>query len=179
MSARSLVLLGLSALAAAAPPSHNNEGEWQHEDEAKSSWKSKIKNVVVLVEENRSFDNFCGGFNYRNDIDGLVGKTFCNPVNASIPGSPTVCAKPIANDVALDDPPHGLSGVNYQIFGTFHPPSNADVSMEKMNGFVTEQATTFKSGGNATRAAEAINYYAPEHLRVFEALAKEYVLFDK
>ena len=44
------------------------------------SWKSKIKNVVVLVEENRSFDTFLGGLTYRGDLEGLVGRQFCNPV---------------------------------------------------------------------------------------------------
>ncbi len=44
------------------------------------SWKSKIKNVIVLVEENRSFDTFLGGLTYRGDLEGLVGRDYCNPV---------------------------------------------------------------------------------------------------
>lgn len=38
----------------------------------------KIKNVVVLVEENRSFDTFAGGFNYNPFIDGLLHHNYCN-----------------------------------------------------------------------------------------------------
>ncbi|KAK4998569.1 hypothetical protein LTR28_013651, partial [Elasticomyces elasticus] len=181
MYTRSVFLAGLLALASAAPaPPHkwgNNE-DWRAEHGTEGTWKSRIKNVVILAEENRSFDNFCGAFNYRDDIDGLVGRDFCNPMNASMPGSPIVCAKPNAKDIAPDDPPHGISGINYQVFGTFHPPADADMSMEKMNGFVTEQATVFKTD-DVNRAVEAIDYFAPEHVRVFEALAKEYVLFDK
>jgi phospholipase C len=41
-------------------------------------WKSKIKNVVVLVEENRSFDTFAGGLTYNPAIDGLVNHNYCN-----------------------------------------------------------------------------------------------------
>lgn len=41
-------------------------------------WKSKIKNVVVLVEENRSFDTFAGGLTYNPSIDGLVHHNYCN-----------------------------------------------------------------------------------------------------
>jgi phospholipase C len=47
-----------------------------HEDDA--SWRSKIKNVVVLVEENRSFDTFCGGLTYNDDIAGLLHHNYCN-----------------------------------------------------------------------------------------------------
>jgi phospholipase C len=44
----------------------------------KGDWKSKIKNVVVLVEENRSFDTFAGGLNYNSAIDGLLHHNYCN-----------------------------------------------------------------------------------------------------
>jgi phospholipase C len=42
------------------------------------SWQSKIKNVVVLVEENRSFDTFAGGLTYSTAIDGLIKHNYCN-----------------------------------------------------------------------------------------------------
>ena len=41
-------------------------------------WKSKIKNVVVLCEENRSFDTFAGGLTYNPSIDGLLHHNYCN-----------------------------------------------------------------------------------------------------
>lgn len=44
----------------------------------KGDWKSKIKNVVVLVEENRSFDTFAGGLDYSPYIDGLLHHNYCN-----------------------------------------------------------------------------------------------------
>ena len=44
----------------------------------KGDWKSKIKNVVILVEENRSFDTFAGGLSYSKDIDGLLHHNYCN-----------------------------------------------------------------------------------------------------
>ncbi len=44
----------------------------------KGDWKSKIKNVVVLVEENRSFDTFAGGLSYSSQIDGLLRHNYCN-----------------------------------------------------------------------------------------------------
>jgi len=60
----------LSGLALAAPSTIQNHGS--------NSWKSKIKNVVVLVEENRSFDTFAGGLTYNPSINGLVHTNYCN-----------------------------------------------------------------------------------------------------
>lgn len=60
-------LLGLTSVVQAASIQN-------HDD----SWKSKIKNVVVLVEENRSFDTFAGGLDYNPHIDGLLHHNYCN-----------------------------------------------------------------------------------------------------
>jgi phospholipase C len=59
----------LSSLALAVPAIQNHGG---------SSWKSKIKNVVILVEENRSFDTFAGGLDYDSSINGLLHHNYCN-----------------------------------------------------------------------------------------------------
>jgi hypothetical protein len=44
----------------------------------KGDWRTKIKNVVVLCEENRSFDTFAGGLSYNPSIDGLLHHNYCN-----------------------------------------------------------------------------------------------------
>ncbi len=54
----------------------------------KGDWKSKIKNVVVLVEENRSFDTFAGGLSYNPSIDGLLHHNYCNSMSDTFPVSP-------------------------------------------------------------------------------------------
>jgi phospholipase C len=85
-------------------------------------------------------------------------------LNASNPAEKAdICAGPLANDVANDDPNHSLSGVNMQLFSTYHPDedlvaSAADWKYQNMRGFVTEQSVTFDTV-NKTRAAEVINYY--------------------
>ncbi|KAL4924958.1 putative phosphatidylglycerol specific phospholipase [Aspergillus undulatus] len=136
-----------------------------------------IRNVVVLVQENLSFDAIAGGLTYNPDIDNLVNRTFCNPANISNPNSPQVCAKPLAKNVAPDDPDHSIAGGNFQIYGTDHP----DLSVDRptMQGFVTEQIRSYGINGDLTRAGEVINYYTPEHVPIFNALAENYLLFDK
>jgi len=63
-----VTIAGLFSLALAVP---NNIA-------FKGDWKTKIKNVVVLVEENRSFDTFAGGLSYNSLIDGLLHHNYCN-----------------------------------------------------------------------------------------------------
>lgn len=58
----------LSGLAIASPGAIGYKGDW----------KSKIKNVIVLVEENRSFDTFAGGLSYNGGINGLLHHNYCN-----------------------------------------------------------------------------------------------------
>lgn len=67
-----LVVASLARLALAVPSASNIEYH------GLGSWKDKIKNVVVLVEENRSFDTFCGGLDYSPEIDGLLHHNYCN-----------------------------------------------------------------------------------------------------
>ena len=149
-----------------------------------SSWKNNIKNVVVLVQENRSFDTLAGGFTYSKDIDGMVGRLFCNPLNVSHPLQNIVCSDKLApaNDIAYDDPNHSVTGTSFGLYSTYHP--NEELIKEgKLNpnllGFLTEQQVANGHPGNATRASEILNYYTAAHIPVFEDMAKNYVLFDK
>ncbi|EDP53506.1 hypothetical protein KXW98_006496 [Aspergillus fumigatus] len=138
---------------------------------------SPIKNVVVLVQENLSFDNYAGGLTYSPSIDGLVNRKYCNPANISDPHSPMVCAQPTAKNIAPDDPDHSITGGNQQVYSTYHPDSDFDAP--NMQGFVAEQIAAYGIDGNLSRAGEVINYYTPEHIPVFNAMAENFVLFDR
>ncbi|RAL67794.1 hypothetical protein DID88_008521 [Monilinia fructigena] len=135
-------ILALSGFVLAAPQNI------QYHDTTDNSWKSRIKNVVVLVEENRSFDTFAGGLSYNSAIDGLLHHNYCNSI---------------------------ISGINMQLFTTWHPDGT---QAQNMRGFVTEQSITFDTF-NKTRAAEVINYYTPDQIKVFNAMAENFVLFDR
>ncbi|KAL1969805.1 hypothetical protein VTN77DRAFT_7314 [Rasamsonia byssochlamydoides] len=146
-------------------------------------WKERIKNVVVLVQENRSFDTFMGGLTYNSSIDGVLNYPYCNPVDVNDRNSAQVCAQPIASNVAADDPNHGISGGNMQIYSTYHPDEDLIkqgyyAESDLMQGFVAEQASMYKTD-DVARAAEVINYFTPDHIPVFATLAENFVLFDR
>lgn len=79
MANLALTLAALTGLAGAIPSIQTHVGT------SESDWRSKITNVVVLVEENRSFDTFAGGLSYNSTIDGLLHHNYCNALNASDP----------------------------------------------------------------------------------------------
>ena len=67
------------------------------------------------------------------------------------------------------------------VFSTWHPNEFlADnlIEWENMRGFVTEQSVSYDTL-NKTRAAEAINYYTADQVRVFGTMAENFVLFDR
>lgn len=70
----------LAGLAGAIPAVRNIQ---THVDTSEGDWRSKITNVVILVEENRSFDTFAGGLTYNSTIDGLLHHNYCNALNVS------------------------------------------------------------------------------------------------
>lgn len=72
LSLEVVLIAALSGSALAAPRNIQNHGTTDN------SWKNRIKNVVVLVEENRSFDTFAGGLSYNPSIDGLLHHNYCN-----------------------------------------------------------------------------------------------------
>lgn len=65
-------------------------------------------------------------------------------------------------------------------FSTWHPTSAQEGTLtdETMRGFLTEQAYAHKTT-NKTRAAEVLNYYTQDQIRVFAAMAENFVLFDR
>ncbi|CAI7658911.1 unnamed protein product [Penicillium glandicola] len=132
-----------------------------------SSGMSNIKNVAVLVQENLSFDHFAGVLDYDSSIDGPQNPQFCSPAN--------VCTSPSAKNIASDDPNHSIAGGNMQVFGTYQPLAGAKSSM---NGFIREQRASYPKD-DINRAAEAINYFTPDHIPVLNTIAQNFVLFDR
>jgi len=89
---KTVAVAALSSLVLATPAIQNRDGNIVNHGSSNGGgssggggpgpsnvdWRSKIKNVVVLVEENRSFDTFAGGLTYNGAIDGLLHHNYCN-----------------------------------------------------------------------------------------------------
>jgi phospholipase C len=130
----------------------------------------RIKHIVVLMMENRSFDHMFGLL--MNEIPELRGVREGEWTNVDDKGN----VYPLTADAAYQgqlrvDPPHDFWSVNQQIY--LHPgqpeprPPQPD-----MRGFAANYA---RAGGDP---ANVMKCFSPERLPTIRALAKNYLVCD-
>ncbi len=158
--------------------------------------RKAFEHIVVLMYENRSFDNLLGWL-YRDDeipagasFDGLHQGDYSNPAPH---GHPDVKAHVYggSTDIIMSsphpDPGEAYPHVNTQFFGTVDaanhntPPFGAEATMK---GFVTDYVENYEhlSGGtkkpNREQYSLAMGGFSPEMLPVFSTLAKGFAVYD-
>lgn len=169
----------LAATAAAAP---DFSGFTAGSPQSVKNLKDKIKNVVILVMENRSFDNLMGGQKIKGLENPAMTGPYCNPLNISHPDQEKGCTAALDFDSIIDDPDHSISGNNLEFFGSFNPDNEAIRSGKlrpSMKGFLTEQIRLY--GGKESEKmlqTEVINYYTEEQVPVITEISKNYVVFN-
>ncbi|XP_020202893.1 non-specific phospholipase C4 [Cajanus cajan] len=143
---------------------------------------SPIKTVVVLVQENRSFDHMLGWMKSLNpEINGVTGSE-SNPVSTSDPNSNRVQFSD--KSVYVDpDPGHSIQDIYEQIFG--EPWSEASAAKNlppNMQGFA-QNATRKEISKNATTTMTmtetVMNGFKPDLVPVYKELVKEFAVCDR
>ncbi|XP_051179198.1 non-specific phospholipase C4 [Lolium perenne] len=139
----------------------------------------KIKTVVVVVQENRSFDHMLGWMKSLNpDIDGVTGAE-TNRVVVADPSSKTVTFADRAEYVD-PDPGHSAQAIYEQVYGTpfvdnqTTPMTRPDVPSPPMSGFA-QQAEKEKPG----MAETVMNGFRPDAVPVYRELAREFAVCDR
>ncbi len=130
----------------------------------------KIKHLVVLMMENRSFDHmfgFLAGPGYP--IDGLTG-------NETVPDSQGELVK-VSNDASIageltPDPGHHFPDVNMQIFGNFDGTQNGPL----MQGFVKAYELHTHDRKKSHRIMKCFDH---SKIPALTTLAKEYAICDR
>ncbi|KAF7314441.1 Phosphatidylglycerol specific phospholipase C [Mycena kentingensis (nom. inval.)] len=146
-----------------------------------ANMKSKIKNVVWLLLENRSFDNILGGIKLPG-LDNPANKgDVCNPVDVTKPTGATLCTRLKDFDSIANDPDHSITGNNFQFYGTFSP-NNADISSGRIaatnQGFVNKQTISYPTIGSSTAAAQVMGYYSEDEIRTMVDLVGNFSTFN-
>eukprot|EP00897_Mesotaenium_endlicherianum_P004339 jgi/Mesen1/3933/ME000209S02939 len=136
--------------------------------------EGRIKTVVLIVMENRSFDHMLGWLKRVSpEIDGLTGAE-SNALNASEPDtSPRVFVSDAAEFVD-PDPGHSIQATREQVFGgnsSWHTAQDP----APMSGFAQQAASMYGAGF----AARVMSAFRPEVVPVHSALALEYAVFDR
>ena len=140
---------------------------------------AKIKHVVVLMLENRSFDSVLGRLYPKSDkFDGLSG-TDSNPDLAGAPILVNSSQGTSAEAMTTPDPNPGESwrDINEQLFGSPEPPSPGQVP--SMNGFVRNYQKQKKKPADRYAAERIMHHFTPEQVPVISQLAKQFAVSDR
>jgi phospholipase C len=130
---------------------------------------SKLKHIVVLMMENRSFDHMLGALKAQDPrVDGLTGQE----VNPDTKGA-MVPVQPLAQfQSQLDpDPDHHFPAVDFQIFSGAQGAQRTP----NMQGFVKNY---FEQQRDVKHSHKIMYYFTPDKLPVLTTLATEYALFN-
>jgi phospholipase C len=169
-----------------------------------ASPSAKFDHLVVLMFENRSFDNLLG-YLYRpgetRSFEGLHGRDLSNPIPPGLQGSErlTVPVHPVPSlDTPDPDPGEEHPHTNTQLYGIVDPPENrfkhvkemqapynAPPSMDTeptMEGFVADYVNSFREqiGRLPTydEYSQIMACFTPDRVPVVAALAKGFACFD-
>ncbi|QKX55221.1 uncharacterized protein TRUGW13939_02313 [Talaromyces rugulosus] len=188
-------LLASSALATPAPAQSNWSADQDKinkkvdapfgykagSDKSIANLKSKVKNVVWILLENRSYDNILGGIRHPGLDNPINNGEYCIPQNLSEPNGKKWCTNSKDFDSVLNDPDHSVTGNNLEFFGQF-APDNADVASGKVKttnrGFVDKQLLGYPDITPETAAKQVMNYYSEEEVPVLKNLVEEFITFN-
>src|SRR5438093_7262196 len=132
----------------------------------------RMKHLVVLMMENRSFDHMLGLLKAENpDIRGVAPGDY---INLNTVGA----AVPITDDAAyqgqlLVDPGHDFNDIYLQMCGV--PFDGAAGGTPTMTGFVK----SYEQQAGASAGAEVMRCFRPEQLPALTALARQYAICDQ
>jgi phospholipase C len=167
--------------------------------------ENALDHVVVVMFENRSFDNLLGRLYQPGEVtsfEGVLGRELSNPIPpwAGDAGGRTVMPYGVAPgmDVPKPDPGEEYPHVNTQLYGLIDPagnrakppadmaaPYNAPADPRRpptMDGFVADYISAFTAEvGRAPsydEYAQIMTGYTPEQMPVLSTLARGFATFD-
>ena len=136
---------------------------------------SVIKHIVVLMLENRSFDNMLGRLNPPSaTFDGLS----LTASNLDTDGTPiAVWNQPgtdkIAMTIPCPDPGELFTDMNSQLFGAPEPPTAG--ARPTMGGFVK----SYRAQDGNPPGKPVMHFFTPEQVPVISALARQFAVSDR
>jgi phospholipase C len=122
--------------------------------------------------ENRAFDNF---FGYRPGVNGINGTEY-NSLNTTNASAKKIFHTPTCPYINECDPNHGLPATSYKIFGPVAAAAK-NFTNPTMSGFVEFEDAVDKQGHKDF--CNVMTGFTPERLPVINALADEFLLFDR
>jgi phospholipase C len=137
-----------------------------------------IEHIVVLMLENRSFDNMLGTLYPKSaTFDGLDG----SEKNSDPKGVPVPVWSNTGTDentMRIPDPDPGelWTDINTQLFGT--PSVTSPVPTPTMDGFVKNYVCQTAEPAENYNAKNIMHYFTPKQVPVLSALAQQFAVCD-
>jgi phospholipase C len=137
----------------------------------------QIEHVVVLMLENRSFDNLLGKlYPAGPDFDGLTGnESNLDPQHNAVKVWNSPGTAPATMSIPTPDPGELWLDINTQLFGASAVPTPPNPTM---SGFVKnylDQATP----GHAYPVDRVMHYFTPDQVPALSTLAKQFAVCDR
>src|SRR5277367_5487020 len=172
---------------------------------AGQSKDNAIDHVVVMMFENRSFDNVLGRLYQPGEVpsfEGVLGKDLSNPIPvwAAHGADQKVVPYGVATNMNTPSPDPGeeYQHVNTQLFGQIDPLTNRGLHATKMlppynapadphrvptmDGFVADYISAFEAEMKRQPLyddyAQIMTGYTPEQMPVLSSLARNFATFD-
>jgi phospholipase C len=158
---------------------------------------AKVRNIVIVMQENHSFDNYLGALPYApgspyhpgpcdpNDhtcVDGLTctadasGNLTCSNSNPEADGSPAVTAFHDTLLCVSPDLDHSWVGTHHEV--NFADPNNALKGI--MDGFVSQNDLSEQTdNGESPTEDDTIGFYDQTDLPYYYALAETFAINDR
>ncbi|CAG7959506.1 unnamed protein product [Penicillium salamii] len=179
-----LSLLGLSSGALSAAVSKSNQEPYGYKSGSKESvanMKDKIENVVWIILENRGFDNILGGVK-KEGLDNVVNNgPFWNQENLNDTKSKKWYSQYKDYDSVIHDPDHSVTGVNFELYGTYNPDNEAIANgtlKPNLGGFVNRQMQAYPSISAQRATDEVMGYYSEDEIPTLVDLVDEFTTFN-
>ncbi len=163
-----------------------------------------LDHLVVLMFENRSFDNLLGYLYDPGEVvsfEGVAGRSLSNPLPPEIDGGgPRRVSVHPAASMDLPDPNPGeeFPHVNTQVFNRVDPPENANAPIDRMqppfnapsdpnavptmDGFVADYVREYRQQlgrlPTVEQCAQILACYPRDRVPVLSGLARSFAVFD-
>jgi phospholipase C len=125
----------------------------------------RIKHVIVLMEENRSFDHFFGWAGELLGVNGLKGDEF-NYFDTSDPSKGSFVVDSNVGMINDCDPQHGTPATTLKIFGA-EAVAAGDLRHANMSGFIEQEASN-----EDKNFCDVMSMMTPDRIPVITSLAQ-------
>jgi phospholipase C len=158
------IAVGSSISAGRTRPAREGHGPDQMSQAAAHKGIHKIRHIVIIMQENRSFDSYFGTYRHADGIPGLAGHRGHVPCVPD-PGEP--CVRPFH-----DRQPGNLGGA----YGSGSAPKEIDGG--KMDGFISQQEAKYGVTRTQQYHDDVMGYHNGKEIPNYWTYARDFVLQD-